>query len=284
MIRLATDLSYSQRIERVAIYIADHLDEPLSVERLAGVACFSPYHFHRIYRALTNETVSATLRRLRLHRAAGDLSRSGMPVSKVARRAGYGSAAAFSRAFVAAYGMPPAAYRARAAPPSPEQAAATEEIDMYEVRIKDFAPVRLAALDHKGEYQAIGTAFSRLAAWAKPRGLLANGARSFGVYFDDPESVPAAELRSIAGITVGDDFVGADDVRVYALPAMKVASVIHKGPYAELEKPYRWLYKEWLPKSGYDPANQPCFEEYLNDCRTLPPTEWLTEVSVPLAR
>jgi len=185
---------------------------------------------------------------------------------------------------VVAYGEPPAAYRLRASAIASGRTDNTEEVDMYDVTIKDFAPVRLAALDHKGAYQEIGTAFQRLATWAQPRGLLGNGTRSFGVYFDDPESVPAAELRSIAGITVGVDFVGSGDVRVFELPAMKVASVIHKGPYAELEKPYRYLYKDWLPKSGYDPANQPCFEQYLNDCRTLPPTEWLTEVSVPLAK
>lgn len=284
MTRPATDLSYGQRIERVVTYIADRLDDSLSLERLADVACFSPYHFHRIYRAFTNETVSATVRRLRLHRAAGDLARTRGQLTGIARRAGYGSVAAFSRAFAAAYGMPPAAYRSRAMSTSLEQAVNPEEIEMYEVTIKDFAPVRLAALDHKGDYQAIGTAFERLAAWAQPRGLLANGARSFGVYFDDPESVPVSQLRSIAGITVGGDFIGSGDVRVFELPATRVASVIHRGPYAELERPYRYLYKEWLPKSGYDPADLPCFEEYLNDCRTLPPTEWLTEVSVPLAK
>lgn len=66
--------------------------------------------------------------------------------------------------------------------------------------------------------------------------------------------MPVAELRSIAGVTVGKDFVGSGEVRVFELPAMKVASVIHKGPYAELEKPYLYLYKDWLPKSGYDPG------------------------------
>lgn len=164
MAKPTTDRSYGQRIERVVAYIADHLDDPLSVERLADVACFSPYHFHRIYRAIANETVAATLRRLRLHRAAVGLSRTRDPLARLARKTGYGSVAAFTRAFVAAYGMPPAAYRSHAGSISSGQTANTEEVDMYDVTIKDFAPVRLAALDHKGTYQAIGTAFSRLAA------------------------------------------------------------------------------------------------------------------------
>jgi transcriptional regulator GlxA family with amidase domain len=58
---------YAERVQRVVDYLAEHLDETLDLEVLARVACFSPYHFHRIYRALLGETVSDTLRRLRLH-------------------------------------------------------------------------------------------------------------------------------------------------------------------------------------------------------------------------
>ena len=45
----------------------------------------------------------------------------------------------------------------------------------------------------------------------------------------------------------------------------------------------RWLYKEWLPQSGEEPADRPCFEEYLNNPRELPPAEWLTDICLPLA-
>jgi methylphosphotriester-DNA--protein-cysteine methyltransferase len=68
----ATVLDYSRRIERVARHIGAHLDQPLELGALAEVACFSPCHFHRIYRALSGETVAETIRRHRLHRAAGE--------------------------------------------------------------------------------------------------------------------------------------------------------------------------------------------------------------------
>lgn len=83
-----TLLDYGRRIARVVDHIAAHLDEALELERLAAVACFSPYHFHRIYRAMTGETAADTLRRLRLHRAAGDLVKGGDGMVQVARRAG----------------------------------------------------------------------------------------------------------------------------------------------------------------------------------------------------
>jgi AraC family transcriptional regulator len=62
----------------------------------------------------------------------------------------------------------------------------------------------------------------------------------------------------------------------------RVATLVHKGPYAELERVYRILYEEWLPESGEEADDRPCFEQYLNNPRDVPPSEWLTEVFLPL--
>jgi AraC family transcriptional regulator len=84
-------------------------------------------------------------------------------------------------------------------------------------------------------------------------------------------------------MTVGPQIVGEGDVRIFDLPGGPCAHVLYKGPYAELEPVYRWLYRDWLPASGHDPADRPSFEEYLNDYRDVPPSEWLTAIYVPLA-
>ena len=57
---------YIHRINRVVDYIEANLDEDHSLEKLAGVACFSPFHFHRIFRALTGETINNYVKRIRL--------------------------------------------------------------------------------------------------------------------------------------------------------------------------------------------------------------------------
>ena len=72
------------RIQRVIDHIVGHLDDPIDLDRLAAVACFSPHHFHRAYRYLLGETVAETVRRLRLHRAAGTLLGSETAVARVA--------------------------------------------------------------------------------------------------------------------------------------------------------------------------------------------------------
>src|SRR5687768_2289353 len=111
-----TQVDYAERLERVFRWLADHLDDTLDLARLADVACLSPYHFHRVYRAMRGETAAETVRRMRLHRAAVDLITRDLPVARIARRAGYGSQEAFTRAFKTAYGVPPARYRASFVP------------------------------------------------------------------------------------------------------------------------------------------------------------------------
>ncbi|MEW8499130.1 MAG: GyrI-like domain-containing protein, partial [Candidatus Thiodiazotropha taylori] len=56
-------------------------------------------------------------------------------------------------------------------------------------------------------------------------------------------------------------------------------SLLFKGSYAELEKPYDWLFGQWLPQSGYEAADFPPFEEYLNDPKDTPPSELLTRIN-----
>src|SRR5215470_16513561 len=218
MTKPLTVLDYSRRLERVIAHIGAHLDAPLDLERLAAVACFSPYHFHRIYRAVTGETAADTLRRLRLHRAAGELVEGHPAIDRIARRAGYGSVAAFARAFRAGYGLPPAAYRrqGRLVPPSP--LATATETAMYAVSIRDLQPVRLAALRHAGSYQEIGATFERLFAWGAGRGLMGPQTRAIGVYYDDPDGTPESALRSGAGIAVDADVALDDGLRWLEVP------------------------------------------------------------------
>ncbi len=50
----------------------------------------------------------------------------------------------------------------------------------------------------------------------------------------------------------------------------------------ELHRVYRELYGVWLPQSGEEAADRPPIELYVNSPRDVPPSEWLTEVFLPL--
>lgn len=138
------------------------------------------------------------------------------------------------------------------------------------------------AIAHRGSYLEIGKAFEQVTLYAAPRGLMGAHTRMFGVYFDDPNAVPTADLRSEACLTVPPGTDIAAPAHALTIAGGRYATALHTGPYAELEKAYHWLFSAWLPSSGHELACRPSLEEYLNDPRSLPPTEWQTLIYLPL--
>jgi AraC family transcriptional regulator len=70
----ADPLQYGKRVDRVIDHIRAHLGDELTLARLAAVAAFSPFHFHRVFKAITGETLFELIQRLRLERAASALT------------------------------------------------------------------------------------------------------------------------------------------------------------------------------------------------------------------
>ena len=79
-----TRQSYAARIGRVVDYLHDHIEEDLNLDLLADIAAMSRWHWHRVYTAMQGETVVATVRRLRLARAADRLANSEADIGEIA--------------------------------------------------------------------------------------------------------------------------------------------------------------------------------------------------------
>jgi AraC family transcriptional regulator len=139
-------------------------------------------------------------------------------------------------------------------------------------------------LEHRGDYRLASKAFERLMTIAATTGLLRPDSRTIGIFYDDPESVPQAELRSAACVTVPDDWTPAGELKEAYVEGGRYAKIIHTGPYTELSMAYNWLYATWLPSSAEEPRNLPCIEEYLNDPRHVSAKDLQTAVMMPLAR
>jgi AraC family transcriptional regulator len=103
---------YFQRINRVVDYIDAHLDEEHTLENLSQVAHFSPFHFHRIFRVLTGETINNYVKRIRLQKAGSMLlSDNERAVTEVATLCGFNSTAVFCRAFKTHFGKSTGEFR-----------------------------------------------------------------------------------------------------------------------------------------------------------------------------
>jgi AraC family transcriptional regulator len=103
---------YEKRVNRAIDHIQRHLADELTLAGLARVAVFSPFHFHRVFKAITGETVFGFVQRLRIERAAVALSaHTDASILEVALDHGFASAATFARAFRAHFGMSAAEWR-----------------------------------------------------------------------------------------------------------------------------------------------------------------------------
>ena len=106
---------YTARINKVLDHIDRHLHQELSLDELARVANFSRYHFHRIFSAMVGEPLNQFIQRIRLEKAATQLSEHhGKPITNIALDCGFSSSAAFARAFKQRFEMSASEWRDQA--------------------------------------------------------------------------------------------------------------------------------------------------------------------------
>ncbi len=154
-----------------------------------------------------------------------------------------------------------------------------------EVTIRALPQQHGFAVAHTGSYMKVDEAFMRLSAWVAQHGLIGPGAKIIGIFYDDPDATPEAQLRSKACFIPADDAPGIDatpPVERITVPGGDYAVLLHTGPYSDLKSAYRWLYGEWLPGSGRAAADAPPFEVYLNTPHDTAPQDLRTEIHLPL--
>jgi len=304
--RTETRSFYEAAVVRAVVRITESLDDALDLGDLARGAELSPFHFHRIFRGMVGETPLEMHRRLRLERAASQLLGGTRPVTAIAFDAGYDTHEAFTRAFRDAYGTSPSAFRlsderreACARPTQTTLAARSsihfnatfnmQEIHFHKgdstmnVTVEEMPSLRVATVHHMGPYNRISDAFQRLGGIAGPAGLLRGDAMMLAIYYDDPETTPAEQLHSDAGVTVPEHAHLPAEVVEKRLPAGRYARAMHIGPYATLGDTWSRMMGEWLPSSGNRVGNGPSFEVYRNTPADAPPEELRTDLYIPIA-
>jgi AraC family transcriptional regulator len=282
MAKQQTQESYQARLDRVVDHIYAHLDEDIRLEGLAEIACLSPYHWHRIYVAMRGETISATIRRLRLLRAADRLANSDLAIGMIGERAGYSGADSFARAFRDAYGKTPADYRATGSHAAFKAATEAEDHAGFPVAIETLPATRCASVAHTGAYMQIDQAMGRLFTALAAQKIMAPDQAMRAVFFDDPDLTPVEALRSRACSPVAEERPLAPPLEETILRAGLYARLHYRGPYADMKGAYRWLLGVWLPQSGYEPDDDPIFEAYLNNPQDVAPVDLMTDIHLPL--
>lgn len=278
--------SYRERLNRVLAYIRENLDEPLTIDCLAGIACLSPFHFHRIFTAFVGETVNGHVRRLRLEQAAVRIASTADSVTDTALAVGYETPAAFARAFRERFGMSPSEFREHGGEPF------LPDAEYYEIKegvavkpeMREIEDTRVLFVRRSGAYaEAAGGAWETLMKFAYKNRLLSAETRGIGIGYGDPDVTAEEQLRYDACITFFGDVALEGEIGAQTIAGGRYAVFLHKGPYDGLSEVYRNIFGTWIATSGCTLRDQPSFEIYLNrDPRRTKPKNLRTEIWVPV--
>lgn len=238
--------AYVKRVLKVLIYIEDHLEEEIHTKTLADIACYAPFHFHRIFQSIVGETTQQYIKRLRLEKAAAKLRYSQESITDIAL-IDFDSSSAFAKAFKKCMGTSPRNYRLL-----------YTEANIMTRKIQDLLPI-IPAIE---PIQDIGVWFVRRTgnytissqqAWdtmvdfIKKNKLDMQNLRCFSIVPDNPEITSEEKLRFDACIEARADIRPEGEMAHQTLKGGKYAVFTHMGSHEQISDTFDRIFLKWLP-------------------------------------
>lgn len=279
-----THLEYYKAINKAVDYINDHLSQNIILTDLAEIANISEYHFHRIFRAVMNESPGDYIQRLRLEKAAFKLQTTQSTLEQIAEQTGYQSSQALSKAFKKRFGISPSVYRAR---PDDLTSPMQEPIrNMFIIpQIKVVKPKEIFYLRVTNPFK---TSDAFLKAWDKLTAyigtdIIPNENYEFFCLSRDISTITHPEnYRMYVCISTQKDVKPKGKLGKQTIGGGLYAVFTYKGPYKNLRDIYCNIYRYWIPKSNYQLRDNISFEKYLNSPLLVDRNELLTEIYIPV--
>lgn len=267
-------------MNRVLEFIQEHLHEPLTLEDIAQEALLSKYHFHRIFKMVTSESLTQFIQRLRIEKSANILyCESKDSLTDIALSCGFSSSGYFSRVFKEHYGMSATEFRKISAQEK-QQFIQTHIKGLYplknycllqediKVEIKTIPKMHVAYIrkfyfDLNDEANIIVQMFEYIIGWGKNKGLMDKDTKVVGVIYDSLLLTPFSKYQYDACITVPDSVkedgdVGVKDINEGKYVILNLRSVSKE----EFERSIFTLFTLWFPNSGYYIDYGPILEFY----------------------
>ena len=286
-----TSNRYVECIDRVVAHLQCALSEsaPLpELADLAAVAHLSPFHFHRVYRAIAGETVGRTLVRLRLLRALHLLENQTSSVTDIALQVGYESPQALARAFRENLGATPSELRAQPAALALHKARlarpATAEQAMrapLEIQVVAVEPFEVVALRDRGSFAELDKAYGRLFAWAADAGVIDALVHLVGLPLNDWRDAGPAGSEFDCCLAFSKEIHPPAPFRLMQLGGGDYARMRNVGSYDGLESATDRLLA-WLGNSRFELREAPIHYVYLDDPDEIPEAVLRAEVLVPV--
>lgn len=265
-------MNYFDRIQSAIDYIESLLTSEINLEDVADQACFSLYHFHKIFHAITQNSIKEYIRKRRLTEAAYELVNTDRRIIEIAFDYQYQSQEAFTRAFKKMFGTTPRKYREKK-----EHYVLLQKKKLTESRLKHLnGGIALEPkIMNKDEFKIIGMKyyganqnneipnlwgdFSTRITEIQNR---VNSGVTMGLCEYVPNLTDESKFSYIACVEV-DALVEIPDGMVGKIVSTNQYAVFtHKGPAKKLGETYEYIYGNWLLKSDYEPIEAHDFELY----------------------
>jgi AraC family transcriptional regulator len=286
---------YKQRILKAIKFIEANLNESLSLDSVATHSHFSPFHFHRVFGGVMNETLNDFIARRRLEVAINKLvTKTDLSITTIAFESGFSSSANFAKAVKQHFGHSPSQIRkgksntdSKIGKILSKYGKAFNPVDLYpyrlnqhsdkpqlaevimNVQLKTYPQQTICKLASDGGYQpeALFKTWDMMTSWAEGRGVEMSAQQRIALCYDNPAITPVEKCRYEATITIDDEVKVNLPFEKSILPGGTYAVLYVKGDAQDVAKAQMGLFCHWLPDSGYEPDSFPMMERYLNDVR-----------------
>jgi AraC family transcriptional regulator len=275
----------------------------VKLAELADVACFSEFHFHRIFTAVSGETLNHFTNRLRLEKAARLLRYSEKSLTDIALDCGFSSSATFSRAFRSGYDTSPSQFRKsgeikkskirKELFPKDEYGllmSAAEKRAAFPVRLIDIPERQVAYIrvTNAFEMERVLAALKTVIEWAKSQDVFSQGTL-FGMSADDPHVTPKHLYRYEVCLASPLPFKSREGmsklgISKLKMPAMRYAAVTVCGDIHKVATAWDYLYRDWLIHSAYEPEHAPALEVFLDKERALDWSHFELDLCLPVRK
>nr|WP_299384981.1 AraC family transcriptional regulator [Allomuricauda sp.] len=276
---------YQQKLNVVLEYVHGHLDEKIELKTLAQLSHFSPFHFHRIIRALLGEPIGSYIARVRLETAAKLIRYSQLSIEEIGYNIGYDSPSSFSKAFKLHFGHSPSAYRRNKNLTSKNvHLMKTTSLNIKKPKILTVDDKNCIYVTLKGAYQKLDYASAWATLWGevKKQKLFTAGIELIGLPYDDPNVTEEDKIRYDACLIIHKEAQPAGEVGVKTIPGGKFAVFHYQGSYKYLDQVYNYIFNTWLLENDYELRDETVREKYLNNPEKTEESKLKTEIYLPI--
>jgi len=293
---------YKNRINRVLQFIDENLEADLSLNTISEIAFFSPFHFHRIFKYATGETLNKYVTRRRIEKSALDLLHKNSTATEIAYHYGFSDNTSYSRTFKKYFGVSPTEFikqnpnrhskirqleskNGQVYPNHEKYICIINDLKNWikmnaKIEVKEMPKMDLAYISNVGS-QNLGNAFSKLMQWATPQGLMNEQTKMMTIYHDSFKVTEASKVRMSASILLNKKVTVSGEVGLKSLEASKCIVGHFKIGVHEFEKSWTGLFV-WMNENGYKKADKDPFEIYHNNFNEHPKKIAIVDFCIPV--